>query len=301
MQLKRFLKDPLTHFVSAGALLFILLSLVNPLQQDDRIVVDRQALLDFIQYRSKAFEPGLAASILDRMNQDERERLIDDYIREEALYREALKLGLDTDDYVIRQRMVQKLEFVSDAGGVSSAPAADDITAYYAAHRQDYFQPPVVTFSHVFIAIKGRTRELAIHEAQALLKTLVADNSSFSDATRYGERFLFHTNYVERTYEYIKSDFGAEAADLIFSERVPIAKWFGPVESKYGAHLIFISRRTPGRHPSLTEIKPLVVEDYEREFQRQQREALTDAIIQRYSPVIELDITNPGQPQGLTQ
>ena len=301
MQLKRLLKDPLVHFVVAGTLLFILLSLTRPTQQDDQIIVDRQALLAFIQYRSKAFEPQLAASILDRMSQTERKRLIDDYIREEALYREALKLGLDADDYVMRQRMVQKLEFVGDAVAESPVPEPDDIAAYYAAHRQDYYQSPELTFTHVFISLKSRTREVALHEAHALLNTLNDDNAGFNDATRYGERFLFHTNYVGRTYEDISGDFGTEAADLIFSGDTPVAKWFGPVETVYGAHLIFISKRTPGRFPSLDEIKPVVVEDYKREVQRQQRDALTDAIIQRYMPVIKLDVPKSGQGQSVTQ
>ena len=301
MQLKRLLKDPLVHFVVAGTLLFILLSLTRPTQQDDQIIVDRQALLAFIQYRSKAFEPQLAASILDRMSQTERERLIDDYIREEALYREALKLGLDADDYVMRQRMVQKLEFVGDAVAVSPVPEPDDIAAYYAAHRQDYYQSPELTFTHVFISLKSRTREVALHEVHALLNTLNDDNAGFNDATRYGERFLFHTNYVGRTYEDISGDFGTEAADLIFSGDTPVAKWFGPVETVYGAHLIFISKRTPGRFPSLDEIKPVVVEDYKREVQRQQRNALTDAIIQRYTSVIKLDVPKSGQGQSVTQ
>ena len=301
MQLKRLLKDPLVHFVIAGTLLFILLSLTRPAQQDDQIIVDRQALLAFIQYRSKAFEPQLAASILDRMSQTERERLIDDYIREEALYREALKLGLDADDYVMRQRMVQKLEFVGDAVAVSPVPEPDDIAAYYAAHRQDYYQSPELTFTHVFISMKSRTREVALHEAYALLNTLNDDNAGFNDATRYGERFLFHTNYVGRTFEDVSGDFGTEAADLIFSGDTPVAKWFGPVETVYGAHLIFISKRTPGRFPSLDEIKTVVVEDYKREVQRQQRDALTDAIVQRYTPVIKLDVPKSGQGQSVTQ
>ena len=299
MRVKRLLKDPLVHFVIAGTLLFILLSLTRPSQQDDQIIVDRQALLAFIQYRSKAFEPQLAASILERMSQDERERLIDDYIREEALYREALKLGLDADDYVMRQRMVQKIEFVGDAVVVSPVPEPDDIAAYYAAHRQDYYQSPELTFTHVFISMKGRTRELALNEAQALLDTLNDDNAGFEDATRYGERFLFHTNYVGRTYEDVSGDFGMEAADLIFSGDTLVAEWFGPVESVYGAHLVFISKRTPGRFPSLDEIKPVVVEDYKREAQRQQRDALADAIIQRYTPVIKLDVPKPGQSQSV--
>ena len=301
MRVKRLLKDPLAHFIVAGIVLFILLSLARPVPQDDRIIVDRQALLSFIQYRNKAFEPALAASMLDRMSRDERERLVHDYLREEALYREALKLGLNAEDYVIRQRMVQKIEFLNEAVSAVPTPEPAELAAYYAEHRQEYYEPPRVTFTHVFIAFRGRTRELALHEARALLRTLNSENAGFADATRYGEHFLFHKNYVERAHEFIAGDFGSQAADVIFSGDSPVGEWFGPVVSEYGAHLIYISERAPGRYPSLTEVKPVIVEDYRRAALQAQKDALADAIVQSYSPVIKADIYQPAQEQTSAQ
>ncbi|MEZ5916953.1 MAG: hypothetical protein R3C40_05220 [Parvularculaceae bacterium] len=117
MKISTLLKDPLTHFLAVGVLLFVVASIVNPPEQpDDVIVVDRASILEFVQYRSKAFEPNAAAALFDAMDAGERKNIIDDFVREEALYREAKALGLGVNDYVIRQRMVQKVEFLAGGG-----------------------------------------------------------------------------------------------------------------------------------------------------------------------------------------
>jgi hypothetical protein len=108
--LKRFLKEPLVHFLAAGLALFVLFGIVNrdePDEDPNVVTVDREALLTFVQYRIKAFNPTLAAEKLNSLSEEELQRLIDDYVREEVLHREATALGLDEDDYVIRRRLVQ--------------------------------------------------------------------------------------------------------------------------------------------------------------------------------------------------
>ncbi|MBW2688263.1 MAG: hypothetical protein JRE19_20550 [Deltaproteobacteria bacterium] len=104
--MKRFLKEPLLHFLAAGVGLFVLFGVVNRDEPDadpNVVTVDRDALLTFVQYRIKAFNPTLAEEKLNSLSDDELQRLIDDYVREEVLHREALQLGLDEDDYVIRR------------------------------------------------------------------------------------------------------------------------------------------------------------------------------------------------------
>lgn len=284
-----FLKDSLVHFFAAGLALFLLLSALKPPNAPDRIIVDRAALLNFIQYRSKAFESNAAAAILDGMSKDERDQLVNDFIREEALYREAKALGLDEGDYVIRQRMVQKLEFMTEAATTLSPPDDAAVAAYYDANKEDYYEPPGATFAHVFISIDGKTAEETEQEAEAMLARLRADGARFEDATHYGDRFLFHTNYVERTYDYIKSQLGADATKTIFDSATPLSQWIGPVFSKYGAHLIFVTARTPGRVPALDEIKKTVAEDAARAARKKQVNALIDDIIKDYSPTVRLD------------
>ncbi len=290
MQLPAPLKDPLAHFLIVGAILFIVLSAVKPPENEDSIVVDRTALLSFVQYRSKAFEPHAAAALLDAMSEDERKRIIDDYIREEALYREARQLGLDEGDYVIRRRMVQKLEFMSEAATPPQQPDMTDLQAWYEANIEDYALQPGVTFAHVYISTRNKSLIVAESDAQTLLQTLRNKDAQFEDATAYGERFLFHTNYVERTFDYVKSHFGAEAAEFIFSNETPLSTWTGPVTSEHGVHLIYVTNRNPGRIPPLDEIRSRIAADLIRERQRDEVNQLINAIIDNYSPVINIKI-----------
>ena len=285
--MNKFLNDPLAHFLAAGAVLFVIISALTPPENEDRIIVDREALLSFIQYRSKAFEPAVAAKILDEMTPEARALLIDDYIREEALYREAKKLGFGENDYVIRQRMVQKADFLTDAAAPSAAPDQATLQSFFAEHLIDYQAPPSATLSHVFISSEDRSEEETMALTTALLSELKDANAGFEDATQYGERFLFHTNYVDRTFDYIRSHFGDEATAIIFSGETPKEEWVGPLETKYGLHLVFVSDRKESRTPSFDEVRAKVTEDYQATLQRERKEKLIADVVSDYDVIIE--------------
>ncbi len=279
----RLLKDPLAHFIAAGAFLFLIASVLKPAAEDEKtIAVDRAALLDFIQYRSKAFEPATAAAILDRMNEEERDALIRDYVREEALAREAATMGLDANDYVIRQRMVQKVEFLAEAVAEPEAANEELLRAFYDGNHARYVSPPSVTLTHVFVASEKRSADAARAEAVLLLEKLRARNAGFNDATGYGERFMFHKNYVERTKDYILSQLGPEIAAAAFSDATPLNEWVGPYRSQYGAHLLFTASRQPARLPPLEEIRDLVGADLADELRRAAIDAQIDEIVAGY-------------------
>src|SRR5210317_1837730 len=151
--MNRFLTEPLLHFLLLGAGLFVIFEFVAGEEAYDEnvIVVDRSTLLTFVQFRARAFEPGAAAAYLDKLQGEELERLIDDYVREEALHRQAIALGVDENDYVIKRRMIQSVEFITN-GFVTAALDLedDDVRAYFEANIDDYYINPFVTFTHVF-------------------------------------------------------------------------------------------------------------------------------------------------------
>lgn len=281
-------KDPLVHFLIAGFLLFMLLNTLAPDASSEReIVVDRQALLTFIQYRTKVFQPQVAAQRLDPMSSRERQNLIDDYVEEEAMYRQAISMGLEGDDYVIRRRMVQKLEFITQ-GFVEQELTIDDdaLASFFQANKSDYFIEPSVTFTHVFVDAKNHTQENLQPIAQSLLKQLLDKQVSFSEAIGYGDRFAFHINYVERTPDLITSHFGESFSDVIFAlELGEPGSWYGPFRSNYGLHLINVKQRTAGRLPVLEEVRDIVGADYRQAMIREhQREAIDD-IVALYSVI----------------
>jgi hypothetical protein len=274
------------HFLAIGLGLFVLFDLVAPEDaglDEKTIVVDRPALLTFIQFRSKAFNPEAAAARLDALSDSELERLVNDYVREEALHREALALGMDQNDYVIKQRLIQSLQFITN-GFVSAAVdvSDEDITEYYEANRDDYYVDPYITFTHVYFSSDRHGREQARQLAEAKLAELNSEQVPFSESMRHGDRFLYNVNYVERTEDFVGSHFGRPMAAELFALEADNSRWHGPFESAYGFHLVMVTRRTEGVYPPLEEIADSVREDALRIKLDEQNERAVQAIVDTY-------------------
>ena len=282
----KLIKEPLVHFLVLGLGLFLLFEFVagDEAAFDSRVInVDRDSLLTFVQYRSRAFEPQMAAKRLDGLSDAELERLIDDYVREEALHREALALGMDKNDYIIKRRMIQSIEFITD-GFVTAAVevSAEDVEDYFETNGDDYYIEPFVTFTHVFFSAERHSRDELLSLATAKLTELNAQQVQFSDAPRHGDRFPFFVNYVERGPEFVASHFGAPMAQAVFAIDPNQSVWHGPFESEYGAHLVMLTRKAEGRYPELTEVEPGVRDDAEREARAAQKDKAIQAIVDTY-------------------
>jgi hypothetical protein len=287
--LKKIFKDPLAQFLLAGLVLFVFLSYVSKDEtRSNEIVVDREALLTFIQYRTKVFRKDVAAKRLDAMTGSAREQLVADYIQEEAMYRESKSLGLEGDDYVIRRRMVQKLEFITQGFVEQELPKSDSaMEAYFQENLSDYYIDGSITFSHVFLSNKNIQPESRIKEAQELKDVLISSDVHISAATQYGERFPFHVNYVEKTADFIGSHFGKEFAVAVF-EISPTEKntWHGPLVSEYGLHLVNVKQNLAGRSPELSEVKGMVEQDYHQHVLRQEQQKAYAKIVEQYHVII---------------
>ncbi|MEM9729730.1 MAG: peptidyl-prolyl cis-trans isomerase [Myxococcota bacterium] len=287
----KLLRDPLVHFLLAGALLFLLYGVVGSGSVEDDesvIVVDRDALLTFIQYRTKAFQPAVAAARLDALSDQELDRLVEEYVREEVLHREALALGLDRQDYIIRRRLVQKLEFITEgftAGAVQTDEAA--LQRFFDTHADDYYVEPYVTFTHVFFETGTRPRESAHELAENKLAELNRKRVSFSAAPEHGERFPYHRNYVERTSEFVASHFGQEMSEAVFALPPDTSTWAGPFDSPYGVHLVMVTAHEDGRTPALEEVRGRVVEDARAATIRSQTQEAIESIVEEYDVRID--------------
>jgi hypothetical protein len=269
-RLARLARDPLGHFMALALALFGLYALIaGPAEEpldEARIVVDREALLTFLQYRSNAFQAEYFSRRLDEMTREQRSRLARDYVREEALHREAEALGLGHGDYVIRQRMIQKMQYVLERLESPPAPPTDaEVAAYFSAHSETYAAAPAVTLTHIFFdaEVHGEARAQAL--AAQLLAELNSSGATFHDAPQFGDRFPFFRNYVERTPDYLASQFGDAFLAALQALAPSQDTWQGPLPSRYGSHLVLLTHRQPQRIPSLAEVRGRVVDDLRRD------------------------------------
>ena len=291
--MRKLLSDPLAHFLALGAALFVLFEFAasDEATYDSKVInVDREVLSTFVQYRRRAFEPNAAAEILDDMSDEELGQLIDEYVREEALHREAKALGMDQNDYVIKRRMIQSIEFITDGFVTAAVEVTDeDVARHFDANRDNYYISPFVTFTHVFVSGDNRSRDEVSERADAVLEQLTRDSAQFSDAPRYGDRFPFFVNYVEREPRFVASHFGPAMAAGIFALEPADTAWHGPFESEYGMHLVMLTRKDDGRYPELEEVQAAVRDDAEREAIVEQKDRAIQAIVGTYDVRVALE------------
>jgi len=292
--MKKILQDPLFHFVGLGFLLFLIFSVVGSSKSpelDKNVRVDRETLLTFIQYRSRNFDRDIAQARLAALDTASLDQLVEEYVREEILYREGLSLGLDQDDYVIRRRLIQKVEFLAEGfAGATTSLEESDLVSYFEANKRDYFVSPSITFTHVFFD-KAKHGDDVVAMATAALSQLNDAQVSFSQAPGHGDRFPFHLNYVERTPEFVASHFGREMADAVFALPVDDETWKGVFMSPYGAHLVMVSTRVLGRDATLGEVRGRVREDAMRERMALEMDAAIATIADRYD--VDIDLPPP--------
>ncbi|MEM7360089.1 MAG: peptidylprolyl isomerase [Pseudomonadota bacterium] len=291
--MRKLFAEPLFQFAVLGLLLFIIVNLLAPAQlvTDDasEIKIDQAALQQYLQFQQKTFNAEAAARALELMPPLDEQRLVEDYVRDEALYREALALGLDDNDEIIRRRLIQKMEYLAQ-GFYDDAPAISEeaMQDYFAANQAQYEIDAAVTFTHVFLP--GTNRETSESEAtvdpslqaQQLLSQLNTEQVPFERAGRYGQRFLYNQNYVERTQQHVVTHFGQDFAKRLF-ELEAGSVWQGPIQSDYGTHLVMISSKTAARSPALDEVAQIVLADLQAEQRREVKATAIKTLVDKYT------------------
>ena len=292
--IRNLVKEPLVYFLLGAALLFSFTNFLWPEEafEDDpmTIQIDQASLIEFMEYQSGVFDKVRAEKALRDMPSERREKLIERYVEEEVLYREALSMGLDKNDRAIRLRLVQQAATLAQTIlSVDQEPSEEDILSYFDEHQQRYIIEPSVTFTHVFLDPKKYTGEQGVELRETLQKEAVP----FDQSGQYGNRFLYHINYVERTPDFIAAHFGVDFSDYVFDEKTPIRDWVGPVPSVHGNHILLITKRTKSRVPVFDEVKGKVVADFMRDLQEELRAKNIKSMIDRYT--IEINDVEVGQ------
>jgi hypothetical protein len=271
----RLLREPLVAFGLLGALLFVVHARVasRPGAAPDRIVVGRAQIANL----AGTFE----ATWQRPPTPEELEGLIEDWIRDEVLYREGVALGVDQGDTVVRRRIRQKMELLGEEVAATD-PTDADLQAWLDAHRTDYDGGPEYTFRQVYFDPSRRGAALA-EDVERTMQVLdgTAEPSGLGDPTLLppGMESAFATD-VERTFG---REFASALADL------PVGAWRGPVRSSYGVHLVRVSNRTEARVAMLAGVRDAVL----RDWQRARVKASVDAWYRRLRTAYEVVVERP--------
>jgi len=252
--------------------------------RNDRIVIDRETLLTYLQYQAKAFDRERFDARLNNMSSADRQRLIDGYVRDETLYREAKVLQLDKNDSVARMRLIQQMRYLTQS--VVSADRSigeGELQDFYREHSRRYIEPAKATFTHVFFSSDKRSAESAESLAREELAVLNRDKVPFHRATAFGERFLYHRNYVNKEDDLVASHFGEALQAAVFALPANDSKWLGPYESPYGFHLVLLTQVSQSYTPALEDVQARVAQDVLQQRQQQQLDQAIEKMVATYT------------------
>jgi peptidyl-prolyl cis-trans isomerase C len=274
----KLLREPIVHFLVIGAVIFGLYEVRNNKaapEPDNRITVTAGDVERLSAAWAKRWQRPPTA--------DELKGVVDEHVREEILYREALALGLDRDDTIIRRRLAQKLEFLTEDLAASRDPKPGELLAYFEANQERYRDPPRFSFMQVYFSLdrRGATAERDADVALASLRTGSAD----ATAAELGDGFMLDDTYRDRTMQDIEAVFGRDFAQSLFN--LSPGAWSGPIASGYGLHLVRIDERIMARVPALGEVEAQVRNDWSYDQRRQANEAIFERLSTRYAVIIE--------------
>jgi len=221
--------------------------------------------------------------------EQELEALIEARIREEVLYREAVSMGLDQNDMVVRRRMVQKMDLLTQDLASLIEPPEEELRAFFEERSEEYRVPARLTFSHIYFNPDARG-ESTLVDAEAALAELLSAEPQRTSASELGDRFMLDSDYRSLTQQEVARQFGGGFAEQLF-ELEP--GWQGPVLSGYGVHLVYVGARVEGRIPDMAEVRDRVLMDYERIRQTRARDALYEGLRARYEITVDSTVVLP--------
>jgi hypothetical protein len=287
--LQKIVREPLLHFVVLGAGLFALFGVVGEPseEQPDRIVVSAAKIENLAQLFEQTWRRPPTAAELDG--------LIEDHIKEEILYREALALGLDDDDIVIRRRLRQKMEFISEDVALQKEPSEDELRAVLDEQADRFREPPRVSFTQVYLS-PDRRGDHVQHDAEQLLAAL---NDGSAGSARSGDPFLLEQEYRNLAPQDIDRLFGqAFATDVA---KLPLERWSGPIESGYGLHLVSVHEKTPARLPDLEEVRDAVTLEWRAARVEEANRAFYEGLRANYEVTVETPTGPAERPSAMVE
>ena len=285
--LRSLAREPLVQFLLLGAALFAVDAWLRPPASPSgatEIVVSEARIRNLAQNFSRTWQRPPTREELDG--------LVEAHVREEVFYREAVALGLDRDDTIIRRRLQQKMEFVSEEAAALAKPTDEDLAKYLAANTEAFRVEPRVTFTQVYLDSRQRASRLET-DAKRLLDAL--NSAKPPDPARTGDRLLMleprYENIDQRELERL---FGAAFAEAVVKQ--PIGRWTGPVTSGFGAHLVRVDAVTPGTTPSLDKVRPLVEREWANVKRQEFSKAFYDKLRAKYRITVQMPAAAAAKP-----
>ncbi len=278
-KLTQLLREPLLQFLILGTAIYGLYALYGEPPQEER---DRTILITNDHVNSLV--TGFSKRWNRQPTDEELLGLVRTYVREMLLYREALAMGLDQNDHIIRRRLAQKLEFLTN-DLVKLATPEEEVLEQYLQDKLELFRnPDLVSFTQVFIDPDKRG-DAALPYADELLSQLQAAGPPSEETINAGDRFMLQTHFSAASALEVRRQMGEDFSEAVM--QLEPGRWHGPVLSGYGMHLVYVSDYVAADAPVLADVREKVLNEYFREQTKMFNDDYFETLRLRYDVILE--------------
>jgi len=284
--LKRLLREPLVHFLLLGALLFGWSAWQGGGGAASNRIVITPGVVDYLA-------SGFHRTWRRPPNELELKGLIDEHVKEEIAAREAMAMGLDRDDIVIKRRLRQKLEFLLVDDAAAAPPTDAELKAWLERHPDAFRVEPQVSFRQVLLRADRRGVSARSDATQLLARLHSAEPGV--DTAMFGDASMLPADMPLQPLREVSNAFGQDFADALL--KLTPGQWSGPVESSFGLHLVFVRARSDGAAAELATVRPLVEREVLAERRKAEMQALYERLLGKYSVRIDMPV-EPAVPSA---
>ena len=275
--MKQLVREPLLHFLLLGAAIFAAYGFVSRRTggEPGKIVITQGQIGSMVEGFTRTWQRPPTS--------EELQGLVRDRVRDEVYCHEAMMLGLDKDDTVIRRRLRQKMEFVSDDIAAQTEPTDADLNAYLQAHADKFPVEQRFTFRQVYLNPDKHRANLAGDAARLLAQW--EQSGDKADVSALGDAFLLEHDFTALPASEVAKQFGEQFSTKLGG--LQPGQWQGPVESGYGVHLVKVSERSEARLPALAEVREVVRREWDNTRRQEANEKFFQELLKRYVVTIE--------------
>ena len=273
------LREPLLHFVLIGAVIYALYgAFAEPVvEENDKTIVVTAGEIQWMHssWQKRWNRPPTAK---------EFDGLIQQYIKETVLYREALTMGLNKHDVVIRRRLAQKLEFLAKDLVALTPPTDAELQAYFDEHQVRYQAPTLYTFTQVFFDPDKRG-DATLDDAEAVKATLIEEGDAIDDPGALGDGLMLQNYYPQKDRDEIQRNLGSGFTETLLT--LAPGQWHGPVLSGFGVHLVYVSDISAPPPPEFVVVRERVIADWSLDRGEELNDKFYISLREQYTIVIE--------------
>ncbi len=275
--MKKILRQPLFHFLLIGAFLFLLFDVVNTSEIDSKdIIIDQSDIEQLVNTWEMQWKRKPTVTELTNLLQSN--------IKQEVFYQEALNMNLDHNDEIIKRRLSQKMEFLSNDLASMTKPTDNELKEYFDENVDKYLTPYVYSFYQIPFTLDSSGRDY-FKKAQNVLKN--NQDVTFEVMKTKGDRFIFPNEYLRASSHHLAQQLGSDFSNAL--EAVETNVWVGPIDSGFGTHLVFITNKEVPRKPEFESVRNEIERDFAYEKEKLVNQAIYDQMKKGYRIVIDIE------------